>query len=142
VVWRCGPPRPGGCSTTVTFATQPQLVMQMIGAALGAGGPASWVAADEVYGDDADLRAGLQARGVGYVLAVGCNRHVAVNRARTRMRVDTIVAGLFRRWWHRMPAGIGAKGPRDYDSAAVAIGAESPLNNRVMLGSDCVAKRA
>jgi len=77
-----------------------------------------------VYGSDPDLRAGLEARGLGYVLAIGCNRRVAVNHGRTRMRVDDIAAGLGRRWWHRMSAGIGAKGPRDYDWAAIAIGAD------------------
>jgi len=40
------------------------------------------------------------------------------------MRVDDIAAGLGRRWWHRMSAGIGAKGPRDYDWAAIAIGTD------------------
>jgi SRSO17 transposase len=83
---------------------------------------AAWVTGDEVYGSDPDLRCGLEARGLGYVLAVGCNRRVAVNHGRTRIRVDDIAAGLGRRWWQRMSAGIGAKGPRDYDWAAVAIG--------------------
>lgn len=106
----------------VAFATKPQLAVEMIDAALDAGVPAGWVTADEVYGADPNLRARLEARGIGYVLAIGCNRHVAVNDGRVRLRVDDIADGLGRRWWHRMSAGVGAKGPRDYDWAAVAIG--------------------
>lgn len=112
-----------GVPAGVGFATKPALAMAMIGAALDGGVDASWVTADEVYGSDPALRAGLEARGVGYVLAVGCNRYVTVNHGRTRMRVDTVAGGL--RWWHRMSAGVGAKGPRDYDWAVVAVGADA-----------------
>jgi SRSO17 transposase len=111
-----------GIPAEVEFATKPRLALDMIDAAIDVGLPASWVTADEVYGSDPDLRTGLEARGIGYVLAIGCNRRVAVNHGRTRMRVDDIATGLGRRWWHRMSAGIGAKGPRDYDWAAVQIG--------------------
>jgi DDE superfamily endonuclease len=37
---------------------------------LDAGTPAGWVTADEVYGQDPQLRAELHRRGLGYVLAV------------------------------------------------------------------------
>jgi SRSO17 transposase len=104
-----------GIPSDIAFATKPRLALDMIGAAVDAGLPASWVTGDEVYGSDPDLRAGLEARGLGYVLAIGCNRRVVVNHGRTRTRVDDIAAELGRRWWHRMSAGIGAKGPRDYD---------------------------
>jgi SRSO17 transposase len=125
--WCADPDRrtTAGVPGATTFATKPQLALQMIGAALDAGVPANWVAADEVYGSDPGLRAELHARGIGYVLAIGCNRHVAVNHGHTRMRVDDIATGLGRRWWQRMSAGVGAKGPRDYDWAAAAIGAEA-----------------
>ena len=42
----------------------------MIGRALDAGTPAGWATADEVYGQDPQLRAELARRGLGYVLAV------------------------------------------------------------------------
>lgn len=42
----------------------------MISRALDAGTPAAWVTGDEVYGADPGLRADLQARRIGYVLAV------------------------------------------------------------------------
>lgn len=46
----------------------------MITRALDAGVPAGWVAGDEVYGNDPQLRTTLEKRGVGYVLAVGAPR--------------------------------------------------------------------
>lgn len=64
---------PGGTA----FATKPQLAARMLARALDAGVPAGWVAGDEVYGNDPALRAGLEARGVGYVLAVACDHPVA-----------------------------------------------------------------
>jgi SRSO17 transposase len=122
-----------GIPTDVAFATKPRLALDMISAAVDAGLPASWVTGDEVYGSDPELRAGLESRGLGYVLAIGCNRRVAVNHGRTRMRVDDIAAGLGRRWWQRMSAGIGAKGPRDYDWACVQIGTIGEGPNRWLL---------
>ena len=52
------------------FATKPRLARHMIARALGAGVPAAWVTGDEVYGADPGLRADLEARRIGYVLAV------------------------------------------------------------------------
>ncbi|GAB3329785.1 hypothetical protein RMN56_28725 [Micromonospora halotolerans] len=43
---------------------------------------------DEVYGADPSLRGDLEQRGIGYVLAVGCDRRAAVNDGRTLIRVD------------------------------------------------------
>jgi SRSO17 transposase len=92
----------------------------MINAAVRAGIPASWVAGDEVYG--ADLRAGLRAHALGYVLAIGRNRRVTVNHGGTRIRADEVAARVTDRCWQRVSAGVGAKGPRDYDWAQVVIG--------------------
>ena len=62
--------RVAGVPGDVVFATKPALARQMIGRALGAGTPAAWVTADEVYGQDPLLRADLARSGLGYVLAV------------------------------------------------------------------------
>uniref|UniRef100_UPI0026D2C6A4 transposase n=1 Tax=Micromonospora purpureochromogenes TaxID=47872 RepID=UPI0026D2C6A4 len=74
----------------VEFAAKPALVRQMIAAALDAGVPVGWVTGDEVYGADPGLRDDLEQRGIGYVLAVGCDRRVRVNDARTRVLVDEV----------------------------------------------------
>jgi SRSO17 transposase len=65
-----------GIPADIMFATKPALAATMIDRALDAGVPARWVAADEVYGADPRLRADLEKRQVGYVLAIGCDRRV------------------------------------------------------------------
>ena len=51
-----------GIPEDVAFATKPALATEMITRALDAGAPAGWVAADEVYGQDPQLRAELARR--------------------------------------------------------------------------------
>jgi SRSO17 transposase len=102
-----------GIPDDVEFATKPALAAEMVYAALDATVPAAWATADEVHGANIAFRAGLRARGVGYVLAVACDQHVTAGAG--RVRVDTLVAGLPRRARQRHSAGDGSKGPRDYD---------------------------
>ena len=85
--------------------------------ALDAGIPAGWVAGDEVYGNDPGLRATLEQRGVGYVLAVGSAARITT--AAGIYRVDQVAAMLPVRAWQRLSAGAGAKGYRYYDWAWV-----------------------
>src|SRR3954470_6655212 len=54
-----------GVPAEVTFATKPALATAMLDRALDAQVPARWVAGDEVYGADPDLRAALEARPIG-----------------------------------------------------------------------------
>ncbi len=54
--------RAAGVPDDVGFATKPALAREMIARALDAGAPAAWVAGDEVYGDDSELRDDLQER--------------------------------------------------------------------------------
>lgn len=86
----------------------------MIAAALNAGVPVGWVTGDEVYGADPGLRDDLEHRGIGYVLAIGCDRRVHVNDGRTLMRVDEVADRRPTREWQQHSCGPGAKGPRDY----------------------------
>ena len=51
-----------GVPDDITFATKPALARQMIARALDAGTPVSWVAGDEVYGNDPGLRTELVTR--------------------------------------------------------------------------------
>ena len=119
-----------GVPEDVEFATKPRLALQMIEAALDAGCRSSWVTGDEVYGQDPQLRSALEARGVGYVLAVACTTRVRINQDRTIVQADTTAAALPPDAWHRQSAGAGAKGPRYYDWAWVQIG---PDGNRCLL---------
>ncbi|WPB96568.1 IS701 family transposase [Streptomyces malaysiensis] len=111
-----------GIPETVPFATKPRLATEMINAALDAGITASWVTGDEAYGQDPKLRAALETRGTGYVLAVACSTRVRINHGRTLVRADTVAGRLPATAWQRHSAGNGAKGPRYYDWAWVHIG--------------------
>jgi SRSO17 transposase len=93
-----------GVPEGTAFATKPQLAAGMLARAPDAGVPAGWVAGDEVYGNDPALRARLEARGVGYVLAVACDHPVAT--AAGKQRADVPVARLPRRAWQRLSAGV------------------------------------
>lgn len=113
-----------GVPDRTEFATKPMLAGQMIAAALDAGIGASWVTGDEAYGQDPGLRALLESRGIGYVLAVACSTRVRINQGRTAARADVVAGRLPASAWHRQSAGAGAKGPRYYDWAWVGIGTD------------------
>ncbi|MET8014876.1 IS701 family transposase, partial [Streptomyces sp. NPDC005271] len=111
-----------GIPQTVQFATKPRLAWEMIAAALDAGVQAPWVTGDEAYGQDPQLRAALEARKTGYVLAVACSTRVRINHGRTAARADAVAGRLPATAWQRQSAGPGAKGPRYYDWAWIHIG--------------------
>jgi SRSO17 transposase len=113
--------RGAGIPEQASFATKPELARHMIVAALDAGVPAGWVTGDEVYGQDPRLRAELERRGVGYVLAVSCATRVRINNGRSSERADLISGRLPQTAWCRRCAGPGAKGPRRYLWAWVAL---------------------
>jgi SRSO17 transposase len=105
--------RAAGILTQVGFATKPALATQMLARALDAGVPAAWVAGDEVYGADPRLRAELERRGVGYVLAVACDHPVVA--AGDSYRADVLLRRVPARAWQQVSCGKGAKGHRYYD---------------------------
>jgi SRSO17 transposase len=119
--WTADPARcaaagvPGGTS----FATKPKLARLMIARALDAGIPAAWAAGDEVYGADPGLRADLERRLVGYVLAVATSHRVITGAG--ACQAGALARRLPRAAWQRYSAGAGAKGHRYYDWAWVAI---------------------
>ena len=112
-----------GIGPEVPFRTKPELALEMLTRALDAGVPAGWVTGDEVYGQNAGLRLGLEERGMPYVLAVPVNQYTigTVDGRIGQYRVDTLSAALAPDTWRRLSAGDGAKGPRLYDWARVPI---------------------
>ncbi|WP_184729114.1 IS701 family transposase [Saccharopolyspora phatthalungensis] len=120
-----------GVPAGTTFATKPQLATRMIGRALDAGVAARWVAGDEVYGADPRLRAELEAREVGYVLAVACD--APITTAAGTLRADAVAGMVPSRAWQRISCGTGAKGHRYYDWAWVDIHAPDPGGHRWLL---------
>ncbi|WP_455770571.1 IS701 family transposase [Streptomyces antibioticus] len=113
-----------GISDEVQFQTKPRLAWEMIAATLDAGVEAPWVTGDEAYGQDPQLRAAVEARGTGYVMAVACSTRVRINHGRTPVRADTVADRLPATAWQRHSAGNGAKGPRHYDWAWIHIGTD------------------
>src|SRR6266571_8824073 len=59
-------------------ATKPQLGAQMLAETLDAGIEVPWAAADEVYGQDPELRKLCEERGAGYVFGVACSFYVTL----------------------------------------------------------------
>ena len=124
--WTTDPARcqAAGVPDGTVFATKPKLARVMIARALDAGTPAGWATGDEVYGADPGLRADLERREVGYVLAVAKDHQVTTGlRA---CRADKLAAALPPHAWQCLSAGPGAKGHRYYDWAWVAIGPACP----------------
>jgi SRSO17 transposase len=113
-----------GVPEQVGFATKPELATAMICRALDAGVPAAWVTGDEVYGNSPGLRAELEARGVGYALAVA--RDYRVRFGGTSHRADALLATVPARAWQCVSAGKGAKGHRLYDWAFVRLDHDGP----------------
>lgn len=109
-----------GVPEAVAFTTKPKLGRALLDRALAAGVPCAWVAADSVYGADSTLRRWLQARSLGYVLAVTSGQRLAGER------VDALAAALPPDAWQRHSAGDGAKGPRVYDWAYVPHAGAAP----------------
>jgi SRSO17 transposase len=111
--------RAAGVPEGTVFATKPALAKTLIARVLDAGAPAAWVTADEVYGQDPQLRAELGRRGLGYVLAVAKTCQV-VTPAGARPAIG-LAKKLPARAWQRISAGPGAKGPRWYDWALIEV---------------------
>jgi SRSO17 transposase len=111
--------RAAGIPEGTAFATKPALAKTMITGALDAGTPAAWVTADEVYGQDPQLRAELARRGLGYVLAIP-KRHLITTPAGAFTAI-ALAGKLPARAWQRASAGPGAKGHRWYDWALIDV---------------------
>jgi SRSO17 transposase len=112
--------RAAGIDDAVGFATKPELARSMLTRALGAGVPAGWLTADEIYGQDKRLRVWCERHGLPYVLATRSNDTVATVDWRQR-RVRVLVGELPESAWQRCSAGAGAHGLRLYDWARLEL---------------------
>jgi SRSO17 transposase len=117
--------RRAGIGDKVAFATKPELARAMIGRAVAAGIPFSWVTADEAYGGNPKLRTWLEGQGIPYVMAVSRDARIAT--AAGNKRADELAALVPRHGWQRLSCADGSKGPRLYDWALIA--AKSPQHH-------------
>jgi SRSO17 transposase len=131
--WTADPARrrAAGIPEGTVFATKPALARQMLGRALDAGTPAGWVAADEVYGADPGLRADLEHRQIGYVLAVATTCQMATRAG--VFRAGQLAARLPCSAWQRYSAGAGAKGHRYHDWAWLAVRPGQPGHHWLLI---------
>lgn len=74
----------------VSFATKPQLALQMIRRAVADGIPRGVVLADQAYGTSEEFRNGLDELGLSYAVAVGARTKVMVFDKRGRRRGERI----------------------------------------------------
>jgi SRSO17 transposase len=116
-----------GVPEQVGIATKPELGRVMLERALAAGVPASWVAADEVYGGNPRLRAWLETRALPYVLAVKRIERLALPQGQPAAPAGAAagrrgrgpgcahptgaLAGLQRRPWGQGPAVVRLEPP-------------------------------
>ena len=86
--------RAAGVPDDVAFATKTVQAREMIARALAAGVPFAWVIADEVYGQDSDLRLWLESQGVArVVLQEHADRHHRRRHLAPRGRTHRRAAG-------------------------------------------------
>jgi SRSO17 transposase len=124
--------RAAGLDEDTVFATKPELARVMIERFLDVGSThrVDWVTGDEVYGGNPKLRAALEERGLGYVLAVACSAEVTTDAG--KFRADALVRKLPKRAWQKLSAARGAKGHRYYDWAVIDL-ADSASGHRQLL---------
>ncbi|MFF4291368.1 IS701 family transposase [Streptomyces sp. NPDC001633] len=120
-----------GLSPDTAFATKPELAVRMITRFLDAGHHASWVAGDEIYGGNPKLRAALEARGTGYVLAVARNHEITTQAGKSR--ADALAKKIPKRAWQKLSAGAGAKGQRFYDWAYIDLPSTAPGHRHLLI---------
>lgn len=109
-----------GVPEDVVFQTKPALGQTMVTRALDEGVPARWVTGDCVYGDDPSLRAALEGRPIGYVMATSLNEaQIPIGLGFRPLR--DVIADLPADAWQRLSAGEGSQGPRFYDWQMVPL---------------------
>jgi SRSO17 transposase len=99
------------------FRTKPEIALEQAKRILAAGVTVRWATADEVYGRNGVFRRFFETSGIGYVMAVGVDFHVATGTG--PKRADLIARTLPPKAFNRRSCGQGARGLRVYDWAIV-----------------------
>jgi SRSO17 transposase len=108
-----------GIDEAITFATKPQLALNLLAELHAAAKAPPWVTGDEVYGRDSALRGFCEDHAIGYVVEVPCSFRVQLT-AGASSRADHAVKQLQPDAWNHRSAGHGSKGERSYAGAWLA----------------------
>jgi SRSO17 transposase len=101
------------------FATKGELARDIVRRCLATGLPATWVTADEAYGQGWHFRRLLEQLDIGYVVAVPKSQQI--KSLAGIWRIDQLIEDAPADAWQRLSCGDGAKGPRVYDWAAAKL---------------------
>ena len=121
--------REAGVPEDVSFRTKPQLAQLMLERALKSGVPFGWVAGDEVYGNDRNLRLWLEREGLSHVVAIKRSERLwaLTGKGPRQVRADRLASQVDELDWVRCSSGDGAKGPRGQGAKGPrGRGAEGP----------------
>jgi SRSO17 transposase len=88
------------------FATKGQIARDQARRVLDAGLEPAWATGDEVYGRSSELREVFEARGIGYVFAVGCDFQLTTS-GQVKMRADQALGLVEARGWNRRSISTG-----------------------------------
>lgn len=118
-----------GIPRRVAFATKPLLALDMIRRFHLTCRTLRWVAGDEAYGADPELRDWLEEHQIGFVLGIRRDLEVTTAVGRRR-RVDELAALVPVDAWETYSCADGSKGPRLYDWALVETADRAGFENR------------
>jgi SRSO17 transposase len=104
---------------TIKFNTKPELARQMLERAFDNNIPCAWATGDSIYGGDRRLRLWLEEQKRWFVLGIGRDEPLWSGFA--QKRADEWITHLSAEDWQRLSCGDGAKGPRIYDWALLAL---------------------
>ncbi len=113
-----------GIPDTIRYTPKTKLARRMIERVKASGIPFAWVAADALYGDDADLRMWLEDQHLPYVLGVHPDESVALSTSqgmRLLAAKDCIQLVDSDQGWQRLSMAEGTKGARLFDWGCLAV---------------------
>jgi SRSO17 transposase len=116
--------REAGIPDSIEYTPKTKLARQMIERAKASAIPFAWVAADALYGNDADLRTWLEDQGLPYVLAVHYDEPVTLSTdagMRLLAARDCVQIVDAEQGWQRLSMAEGTKGPRVFDWASLPV---------------------
>jgi SRSO17 transposase len=106
---------------SVSFATKPQLALQMLERAWAEGLPIAWVVGDSTYGNSPDLRTAIAKAGRYYVMEIPKTARVRTDSQAAWQTVAALTVALPADAWTRYALNLSEQGLRWYDWTAQRV---------------------